>query len=68
MNKEIYKIHVLDSSDNRIYYYSIKTFASNLGEAIEILLLSEGHDIGQSLYITVKEKDIVDNFNNLITI
>jgi hypothetical protein len=61
MKKEIYKIHVLDSSDNRIYYYSIKTHISTLDLATKTLLLEKGHDLGQSLYMSVKKYDIVDN-------
>lgn len=66
--KEIYKIHVLDSSDNRIYYYSIKTNISTLDLATKTLLLEKGHDLGQSLYMSVKKTDIIDNSYQLLEV
>jgi len=58
--KETYKIHVLDSSDNRIYYYSIKTNVSTLDLATKTLLLEKGHKLESCYYMSVKKTDIVD--------
>ena len=60
MNKGINKIHVLDASKNKIYYYNIKCSKGDLGIATSKLLKEKGHNLESCYYMTVSNYDIVD--------
>jgi hypothetical protein len=68
MNKEINKIHVLDASKNKIYYYAIKCSKGNLGIATSKLLQEKGHKLESCYYMTVNNYDIVDCSNQVLEI
>jgi len=68
MNKEINKIHVLDSNKNKIYYYAIKCSKGNLGIATSKLLQEKGHKLESCYYMTVTNYDVVDCSNQVLEI